>query len=378
MVRGIAFMYASGRVRRLGDLDHGLVPSEFFYGAHELAGQGYKIKIVEVDHTHPPGFAGGIFNYCAFRGLLPERLDGSVAAQVWSVLEQVRDADCVVATTSGIAFAMAWWRVLGVTIPPMVAIHCGLLHRPSIGIKRWLTRRFLATMETVLFGEGELAGFQDLADDVFCRVCQFGVDVEFWRPASMPPPGDEEPYILAVGNDGRRDYETLIAAAADLPCRCVILTRRSLPATLPANVRHIDGQWHSGGVSDQELRTLYRNARCVVVPIVESEQPSGQSVALQGMACGRPVVLTRTRGLWSDTLRNEEQVLLVEPGDINDLRSTVGSVLTDHNLAERLGTSGRRYVVEKGNIADFASCILAACTDAVRRRSGSVRRNSKP
>ena len=39
-------------------------------------------------------------------------------------------------------------------------------------------------------------------------------------------------------------------------------------------------------LSDKDLAKLYQNARFTFLPISNTPQPSGQSVALQSMACG--------------------------------------------------------------------------------------------
>ena len=48
-------------------------------------------------------------------------------------------------------------------------------------------------------------------DPARLSVNQFGVDPQFWSPA-----GEREDYVLAIGNDPRRDYQTLLAAAPEI------------------------------------------------------------------------------------------------------------------------------------------------------------------
>ncbi|MFM8886503.1 MAG: glycosyltransferase, partial [Chthoniobacterales bacterium] len=82
-------------------------------------------------------------------------------------------------------------------------------------------------------------------------------------------------------------------------------------------------------------RELYQGAACVVVPLKESPQPSGQSVAMQAMMCGAPVVHTKTSGWWGgDTIRAGQEVLLVPPADAPALAAAAVS-------AVRRGSSGK-------------------------------------
>ena len=123
--------------------------------------------------------------------------------------------------------------------------------------------------------------------------------------------------VLAVGNDSRRDFLTLVEVAKFLPeIRFKVITRREKPHILPLNVEWRLGDWKEAPVTDEGLRALYQQAACVVVPLEECIQPSGQSVAMQAMMCGAPVVHTKTAGWWGDdVVRDRIDVELVAPGD---------------------------------------------------------------
>jgi glycosyltransferase involved in cell wall biosynthesis len=79
-----------------------------------------------------------------------------------------------------------------------------------------------------------------------------------------------------------------------------------------------------------------------VVPLKNVHQPSGQSVTLQAMSCGRPVILSNTKGLWARAvLRDGENCLLVPPGDRQALGDAIARIRSDEALAERLGKMAR-------------------------------------
>src|SRR5262249_40268099 len=81
----------------------------------------------------------------------------------------------------------------------------------------------------------------------------------------------------------------------------------------------------SDSMSDDDIRRLYNRARAVIVPLKDVYQPSGYSVTLQVMSCGRPVVLTKTRGLWApEHFVDGENCLLVPPGDAAALGAAIG------------------------------------------------------
>ena len=196
------------------------------------------------------------------------------------------------------------------------------------------------------------------------KVNYFGVDADFWSPDSGAA---NKGYILSVGNDFRRDYELLLRVAATMPSqKFVILTRIKMEQPVPPNVEIMGSSWHTEAVTDIRLRELYRGAACIVVTLKESHQPSGQSVALQSMACGKPVVLTRTSGLWhKELMRDGENVRMVEPADCEALKEAVEEVLGDLELSEKLGANGRELVCQHFTIENFAAGIESMCREAM-------------
>lgn len=337
------------------------MPSEFFYGAAELAAAGHAVEHFEfADTTSSPRLAGAL-DLLRRAYLTPPKVFGHTFMNAWELAPQLGAFDCVVATVAHHGFALAACAALGRMQTPLVTIQCGLLHQPFPAPRRAITRALLNRMHSIFFGEAEHAPtLAALAPEpARLSVSQFGVEPDFWSPG-----GAREDFVLAIGNDPRRDYPTLFAAAREIAAPIRIVTGLSLPEPMPANVTVIRGSWHERALSDADIRDLYRRAACVVVPLHDSLQPSGQSVALQAMACGAPVVLTATRGLWNPAaLRNAENVRLVPPANPEQLARAVREILQGN--AEALGVAGREYVLAQGNIAAFARGIGAACERAI-------------
>lgn len=367
--RVIGFVFNPGRLDRLDACRRGEAPSEFFYGAIELEACGFDIRFLETNPATPVHWPCAALNFLGQNG--PVKLDGSLLQATGNLLNQLNDCDVVIGTTGGHAFALTIWRILRRLHPPIVAIQAGLLNHKINFLRRHSTAISLRRMESMLFGESEL----DLMHETYpgirghLHVNQFGVDTSFWTPGPAPESG----YILAVGNDGRRDYPTLIEAARLLPWRMILVTTCKLPS-LPPNVEHIHGGY-AGGVSDARLRDLYRGASCVVVPLKPTYQPSGQSVTLQAMACGRPVILSKTKGIWScETVKDRETLLLAPPGDAEELAHAIRSVMEDSLYAGNLGITARNAVRRHASIQDFADRLLDIC----RLASGHKNQNVVP
>lgn len=349
----IAFLYAGGREARWKQALAGEVPSDFFYGAVEIARNGHDVECVDAPEN-PRGWIAGAYNRL-WNWRTPVRTRGEHFVAVGAVFDRLKHADVVVATSTPHANAFVMWTRLKRLRTPVVGIQCGMVNHPLHGARLRATRRVLSRQEIVLFADSErpetISRFQLLPERVHAN--PFGVDTDFWTPG---PSSHDGGYLLAVGNDGRRDYRTLVEAVSGLSLRTKIVTARPLPDSLPPNVEAIRGSWHRPAVTDAELRDLYRGALAVCVPLEDSLQPSGQSVALQAMACGRPVILTRTQGLWTggDFLEGEH-VLLVPPASAVALRGKIEELVSERSLAEQIGISAREAVLRNGRMTDFAS-----------------------
>lgn len=353
----IAFIYAGGRGARLDSARSGDAPTEFFYGAIEAERRGHEVAVFDLHEEHH-SYVAALYNVL-LGGVTPIRTRGEHLISTASLLKTLEDFDVVAATSTSHANALGVWKRLKKLKPRLVSIHCGLVNFPVTGLRKRTTRWTLGGQWTVLFAEperAEMAARFGLPPERL-RTNVFGVDADFWCPGEAA-----RDHVLSVGNDGRRDYETLLHAVDGLDAPVRIVTSKTLPEPLPSNVEHLRGTWKEPAVSDAELRDLYRRAAVVVVPLAESLQPSGQSVALQAMACGAPVVLTKTRGLWTgEDFVEGREILMASPSDARKLRHIIEGCLGDPAGMRELGKRARERVCERGSIGNFASRLLEIC-----------------
>lgn len=355
----IAFLLLR-RLVRLEEMRAGRVPTEFAYGAVEMAARG-EVECIEIDPYAEHSWLDALPGAKSVLGKTEPR-HFRVAARL---CERLNGFDCVVSMCAKTASALGWFARRGRLRPPIVAIRCGVINERLNPLALRVQRALVHASHSILFGEGEYRPFLDefklRAEQV--TVNQFGVDAEFWRPG-----GGRGDFVLSVGNDPQRDFSTLLDAAGTIATPIRIITTRKLPEPLPPNVTVQRGALSSREFSDPELRDLYRQARCVVTPLRETFQPSGQSSTLQAMACGTPVVLTRTRGLWSSAMmRDGENVALCAPGDSAALGEKVRGLLADSARAERMGAAARATVEREANIGAFARRLEETCQLVVSR-----------
>lgn len=364
----IAFVHFPGRLARLAEARAGDAPTEFLFGAVELERAGHEVTHHEVDPSAPVGrLAARAIDRQAGLGRLPPHLSAAALGATRRLLPALGEAEVVVATTTGTTMALAVWRRARLLRRPLVGIVAGLLNRPWSGLRRRTTLPLLRTAHPLLYGPGELDGLLALEPRLAgrLRVNPFAVDTGFWSPAPAPAGGT----VVAIGNDGHRDWETLVRAAAAIPAPVRILTGHPRPAALPPNVSWEDADWHRRVLTDPQVRELYRTAAAVVVPVEDVPQPSGQSVTLQASACARPVVLSRTRGLWDESLRDGEHVAFVPPGDPEALAAAVTGLLGAPDRAERIGRAARAHVEETATVTGYAMRLLETCRAAVLEES---------
>ncbi|HJS45955.1 MAG TPA: glycosyltransferase family 4 protein [Rhizomicrobium sp.] len=159
------------------------------------------------------------------------------------------------------------------------------------------------------------------------------VDAEFYAPQN---PGQQGDYILAVGDDISRDYDTLLEAIAGLDVPLVLKTKRVAENTS----RYPNLSVITKRLSDREFRDLYDRARFVVMPLHPVLTAGGVTAFLEAMAMGKPQIVSDSAGL-RDYVRDGENALVVPCHDAGSLRQAILRLLGDDGFRQRLGESSR-------------------------------------
>jgi glycosyltransferase involved in cell wall biosynthesis len=341
-----------GRAERLQRLQQGEeTPREFFYGFLDLQAAGLDVAMVSSAGA-VPGLAGGAADVVE-RGFAVLTSFGARPLSARLLAARSRGAKVLISYTDGLSLSLGLAFPRRKARPILIGGFHGLAdaetRAPALAraAVRCLVRRALSGLDHAFFlGPADRAVAIERYGLAPGRssVLPFGADTSYWRPLPDEPHAD---VVVAVGQDRNRDYDLLAATPGRHPIR--IVTRR--PVRIPdgaTNVQVTPGDFYgSDSLSDDELRRLYNAARAVVVPLRDVWQPSGQSVTMQAMSCGRPVILTQTRGLWApDLIRDGDNCLLVPPGDAAALAAAIGRLRSDPDLAARLGSRARATVLQ--------------------------------
>jgi glycosyltransferase involved in cell wall biosynthesis len=164
-----------------------------------------------------------------------------------------------------------------------------------------------------------------------------------------------------------RDYATLVEAVRDLDVDVVVAaaspwSKRTSDVTdggVPANVTLCK-------LSLFELRQLYADARFVVMPLHPVDFQAGITTILEAMAMGKGIVCSRTEGQ-TDAIVDGVSGVYVPPADVTALRAAISGLLDDDELATRLGSGAREWVVREADIAVYIDRIIG---EVARRVAG--------
>ncbi len=354
-----------GRDFRLERLTKGQeVPREFFYGFFELAKAGISAAMMSSAGRLPGAL--GFFADTIERGFA--RLTALGVRPLSTKLSALRlnRTKVLISYTDGFSLSLGLGYPRSAERPILIGGFHGLSDieertpRRFRGLAREIISRSLAGLDhAFFFGPAdrivsiERYGLRAERSSVYA----FGIDTEFWRPLADE---QDQDFVVAIGQDRNRDYDLLAAAPGRHPMRIVTRQAVKIPADASNVLTTVGDFFGSDAMSDEDVRRLYNKARAVVVPLKDVYQPSGYSVTLQAMSCARPVILSRIKGLWApELLRDDENCLLVPPGDAPALASAIARVRSDPALRDRLGRAARETAIKHFGLDKIGASTIA-------------------
>jgi glycosyltransferase involved in cell wall biosynthesis len=180
-------------------------------------------------------------------------------------------------------------------------------------------------------------------------------------PYGLNVPGSDEytahnhniPKFFSAGRSGR-DY-ALLTRVFEKNGRCLRiacdLTSMQIGCTVSPNV-----VWLTSCYGESYLSEL-RNCSVVVVPLSVDDISAGQMVVLQAMAFGKPVITTKTSTIL-DYATAQSGVILVMPGDEDDLSKAINRVATDYQLVTDMSSKARSTYLERHTPTKFIENLL--------------------
>ena len=116
------------------------------------------------------------------------------------------------------------------------------------------------------------------------------------------------------------------------------------------NIQILDSNWLEGGITDIDIRNIFEKSACTIVPLINTIQPSGQSVSLQSMSMNVPVIITKTKGFWDyDTFENNRNIIFAEKNDIKLWESLIENLFKDKSLYGNLIMNAKKTMEDDYN-----------------------------
>lgn len=339
----VTFVYPNSRTALLEQLSRGEAPDTSLLGEN---------------HLHEYGIEASIHNP-ALRRI--DRRSGLVHRITWNAREltlpwELGDTDLACTPLARVFPYTA--RLRGRPRVLVISYHlCSTYERSSAPSRRLLRASLRSAAAIVCISEAGRSRLIELTgvDASRVHVAPLGVDERYWQAQGPAPDG----YVLTVGRDLARDYETFARAVAGIPTQVVLVAKHEnlRGVELPDNVDvRLD-------IAPSEVRELYAGAACAVVPIRAEghrygTENSGTIALLEAMATARPVVVTE-RSTLADYVRPGETAVTVPAEDPEALREAIARVLDDPEAAARMGASARGAVEDRFTTSAFAGRLAA-------------------
>ena len=213
-------------------------------------------------------------------------------------------------------------------------------------------------------------------DNSRIQLITIGVDTQRFKPTAINRPRDREKKLLTVGRlDLHKGHDRVLEALAllkeeRLTPRYIIVGQGEEEVRLRSMVRELGLEQQvefSGFVPDHQLPEVYTASD---IFIMASREIPGRLDLVEGFgisfleasACGLPVVAGRSGGV-PDAVRDGETGILVNPNEPKEIAHALKLLLTDPQLAKRLGDGGRRWAETEMNRDRVADRLLQAARE---------------
>jgi len=233
-----------------------------------------------------------------------------------------------------------------------------ILGRPATAVQSALYRRAAALIAATPKHIEHSPVLQRLANK--CSVIHYPIDAAPYVSAPMvwddqlPSEWQTAPLVLFVGRlVYYKGVDVLLEALPRVPgARLAVVGIGPLQEQLVAQAKALglsERVRFLGAVSGERLRSLYKNARFLVLPSVAPSEAFGM-VQLEAMAAGRPVISTDLKSGVPYVNQHGVTGLVVPPSDSQSLAAAMRQLMEDPEYAECLGQAAKARVAAEFQI----------------------------
>lgn len=260
----------------------------------------------------------------------------------------------------------------------VIVIVMGLLSKPkpNIAVKNLqnLIIKFLLQISTyfIFLGKNEKISaevkFPSYKEKMI--YIPFCIDTKFWKKDNIEKKYD----LIFVGNDGNRDFKFLIELVIDLDkYKFLIISNNQylknyFNKNKLKNVEFRVGSLASSSISDLKLKKLYNSSKISIVPLKETLQPSGQSVSLQSLALGLPVLISETKGNWFDGVGVDSNFLnSIKSNNVEIWKEKINYLYDNILDNQKLSSNIENFVKESLDNVNFDQTLESLILDEISK-----------
>ncbi|MEJ2717551.1 MAG: glycosyltransferase [Deltaproteobacteria bacterium] len=184
-----------------------------------------------------------------------------------------------------------------------------------------------------------------------CKLPRFGVDRKMFHPRGQPDEPRDGVRLLFVGSlIPRKGLQDLLKALSHESFDRVVLVVVGEGFYHPELTEMCERlglldrvQW-KGVLPPEEVARLMRSSDLLCLPSYMEGRPN---VVNEAMASGIPVVATRVGGI-PDMMSEGETGLLFDPGDVEELRTCLDTLVSEPDVRKRMGEAGHEFLIRGG------------------------------
>ncbi len=360
-INKITFVFQSGRIKRLNNSNEEF-SKEFFYSYLDFKKEFTNVNIIEFSEKQNilNVMFKPIFKLARYVTTIPFYCERIIS---FENIKTLRQSENIIFTNQRVAFStmpvmliMSIFKKRNITVFIM-----GLFVNQSRNIlRKYFREKFiillLKTSTNIIFlsnGEKNFAEKNYLKYKEKMFFLPFPVDSKFWNKNNSK----NNNKVLFIGNDGKRDYELVTNIARKMiNYEFIFVSKQFKNINLPKNVKLYHGKWADNEISDLKIRDIYAECFVSIIPLKDSIQPSGQSVALQSMSMKIPVIITKTKGFWEEEkFRDNKNIFFVMKNNIDDWEEKISLVYSDKNLVRDVCESAYRTLIDNYTLEKFYS-----------------------
>lgn len=355
----LTYVFGAGRLKKLSSDEK--IAKEFFYGYHFFL-KNKNVSIIEMNF--PNDSKNLLLNFIdkTLRKItkLPIYTKDILNIQNFKTLLKTQT---LVITTDLLALSLLPFLIIAKIINNLEVhvIVMGLFGRnPNSTVLRIFQNIYVKllvsiTKSFIFLGKGEFdyARERNNKSSHKFHFLPFSIDTDFWMSEELTTQ-IKNIDILFVGNDGKRDFKLLKEIAERMPDINFTFITSQISNVSLANVELLRGNWNEQILTDEHIKSFYLSSKLTIIPLVNSLQPSGQSVALQSMSCGTPVLITETDGFWDkDKFINNENIIFINDKGSEEWELKIRLLLKDNKNLDRISKNGRQLIYKEFNLSKF-------------------------